>query len=91
MLRVLLEELIGQAGMSSRRCRSGGSVMQTTLSRKKRSSRKWPSATARFEVAIGGGDDADVDADVLASAEPRELAVLQHLQQLGLQRRRSSR
>ena len=61
--------------------------MQTTFRRKKRSSRNCPSATADLEVAVGGGDDADVDADVLAAAEPRELAVLQHLQQLGLQRR----
>ena len=39
-----------------------------------------------LEVAVGGGDDADVDADVLLAAEARELAVLQHLQELGLQR-----
>ena len=61
--------------------------MQTTLRRKNRSSRNCPSATATLEIAIGGGDDPDVDAHVVAAAEPRELAVLQHLQQLRLQRR----
>ena len=73
--------------ISSRRWRSGGSVMQTTFRRKKRSSRNCPSCDRHLEIAVGRGDDAHVDADVLPSAEPGELAVLQHLQQLGLQRR----
>ena len=75
------------SGISSRRSRSGGSVIATTFSRKNRSSRNWPAATALLEIPVGGGDDAHVDVDVVLAAEPRELAVLQHLQQLGLQRR----
>ena len=61
--------------------------MHTTFRRKKRSSRNCPSLDRRLEIAVGRGDDAHVDAHVLAAAEPREHAVLQHLQQLGLQRR----
>src|SRR6266542_2239716 len=40
-----------------------------------------------LEIAIGGRDDPDVDVDIPAPAEPRELAVLEDLQQLRLQRR----
>ena len=61
--------------------------METTFSRKKRSSRNWPSATACSRSLVGGGDDPDVDANVVLAAEARELAVLQHLQQLRLQRK----
>ena len=76
-----------RSGISSRRSRSGGRVMATTLRRKNRSSRNWPSATALLEIAVGGGDDPDVDPDVVLAAEPGELAVLQHLEQLRLQRK----
>ena len=41
-----------------------------------------------FEVAVGRRDDADVHPYVVLTAEPGELAVLEHLQQLGLERRR---
>ena len=41
-----------------------------------------------FEIAIGGGDDAHVDFDGAIAAEFRELAVLQHVQDLGLERLR---
>ena len=37
------------------------------------------------QVAVGGGEDADVDLDRRAAAEPVDLALLQHAQQLGLQ------
>ena len=37
-----------------------------------------------LEVAVGGRDDARVDADRLHAAEPHELALLHHAQQLGL-------
>ncbi len=40
-----------------------------------------------LEVAVGGGDDAHVDVDLLVAAELGELGVLQHVQQLGLERR----
>ena len=42
----------------------------------------------RLEVAVGGRDDAHVDLDLAAAAHARELAVLQHAQQLRLHRRR---
>ncbi len=38
-----------------------------------------------LEVPVGRGDHAHVDAHILPSAQPRELAVLEHLQQLRLQ------
>src|SRR5581483_5450925 len=41
---------------------------------------------ALLEILVRRGDDADVDAHVVLAAEARELAVLQHLQQLRLQR-----
>ena len=40
-----------------------------------------------LEVAVGRRDDPDVDLDALVAAELRELAVLQDVQELGLQRR----
>ncbi len=41
-----------------------------------------------FQVAIGGGDDADVDVDALLAADAHELALLDDAQELGLKRRR---
>src|SRR2546430_8081611 len=46
------------------------------------------SAHAGFEVAIGGGDESHVGVDDLLAADARELAVLEHVQQLGLQPQR---
>ena len=60
--------------------------MQTTFRRKNRSSRNWPSATACSRSRLVAATIADVDVDVVLAAEARELAVLQHLEQLGLQR-----
>ena len=39
------------------------------------------------EVAVGGGDDPDVGVDFVGAAEPAELALLQHAQQLHLDHR----
>ena len=74
--------------MSSRRSRSGGTAIRTTSSRYSRSRRKRPRATSRAQIAVGGGDDADVDAarDVLADAA--QLPFLNDAQQLGLRARR---
>ena len=74
------------AGISSRRWRSGGSVMQTTLRRKNRSSRNCPSATATSRSRLVAATMRTSTRTSLRAAEPRELAVLQHLQQLRLQR-----
>ena len=38
------------------------------------------------DVAVGGGDQADIDPQFLRAADAREGAVLQKPQQLGLQR-----
>ena len=40
-----------------------------------------------LEVAVGGGDDADIDVAGLASADGAEFAILQNPQQLGLEGR----
>ena len=40
-----------------------------------------------FEIAVRRGDDADVDLNALVAAQLREFAVLQHVEELGLQRR----
>ena len=47
-----------------------------------------PCAHHRLEIAVGGGDDAHVDFDGAVAAQLGELAVLQHVQDLGLQRLR---
>ena len=60
--------------------------MQTTFSRKNRSSRNCSVRDGDLEIAVRGGDDSHVDVHVVAAAQPRELAVLQHLQELRLQR-----
>src|SRR5207247_1055478 len=39
-----------------------------------------------FEIAVGGGDDADVDMDALLATDAHELALLDHAQQLRLER-----
>ena len=50
-----------------------------------------PVAHRLLEVAVRRRHDPHVDADIITAAEPRELAVLQDLQQLRLQRRPASR
>ncbi len=44
-----------------------------------------------LQVLVGGGDEPHVDLDGLGAAEPLDLALLQHAQQLHLRRGRSSR
>ena len=71
---------------SSPRSRSGGRLNCTTFSRWNKSSRNSPAAMDLHDVAVGGGDEADVDAQFLRAADARERAVLQKPQQLGLKR-----
>ena len=61
------------SGMSSGRWRSGGSGMRTTARRKKRSERKRPGVHLGAQVAVGGGDDADVDRQVRVGAHAADL------------------
>ena len=44
-----------------------------------------PSLDRFVEVAVGGGDDADIDLDRLGAADAVDLALLDGAQQLGLQ------
>ena len=60
--------------MSSFRSRSGERWISNVLTRKKRSSRKVPSANHILQVAIGGADDADVDVERLVFAHPPHFA-----------------
>ena len=62
-------------------------MMQTTFSRKNRSSRNCPSATAVSRSRFVAATMRTSTCTSFAAAEPRELAVLQDLQQLRLQRR----
>ena len=79
-------------GMSLRRSRSGGKVIEKTERRSNRSSRNVPAEMVFVEVAIGGGDHADVDGNLAMIADsadrPRNGASsagrLQHSQQLRL-------
>ena len=61
--------------------------MLTTLSRKKRSSRKVLASTISSSGTVGGAHDAHVHRDLPVPAQPGELRILQHLQHLGLQAR----
>ena len=74
------------SGISSRRSRSGGRLMRDDVQPEEEVFAELPVGDGLLEVAVGRGDDPHVDANVVLAAEPRELAVLQHLQQLGLQR-----
>src|SRR5262249_61392787 len=49
--------------------------------------REPPGRDLAREIAVGRTDDPHVDRDVVAAAHARELAVLEHVQQLGLERR----
>ena len=70
--------------MSSARSRSAGSRTEMTLMRKKKSSRKRAGAHHLLEVAVGGGDEADVGLEFLGAADAAEAPLLQHAQQLHL-------
>ena len=61
--------------------------MRMTSSRKRRSARNRPGRLV-FEAAVGRGDDPRVDAARQVLADPPDLAVLEHAQQLGLGARR---
>ncbi len=87
VLRVLLQKLIGQcrnvvAALTQRRQRDADDIET-----EEEVFTKVAVADRRFQITIGGGHHADVDAHVLPSTEPRELAVLEHLEELRLQRR----
>ena len=71
--------------MSEARSRKGGIFRFTTLRRNSRSSRNFPSRTASVKVAVGGGDDADVDRHRLAAADAVDQPLLDGTQELGLQ------
>ena len=41
----------------------------------------------QLQILVGGGDDSQIDGDITGAAQPAERLMLQHPQQLGLQRR----
>ena len=76
------------SGMSSRRSRSGGMWIGNDVQPVEQILLELAVGDQLPQVAVGGGDDADVDLLGALGAERLELALLQHAQQLGLQRRR---
>ncbi len=79
----------GRSGWPAAGCRPCAGAAGTmrrgiTLRRKYRSSRKLRAWISSLQVAVGGGDDADVGLGRVLGAQPHELALLQHPQQLGL-------
>ena len=74
------------AGMSSRRSRSGGSSTWTTVSRKYEILAERAAVDLFAQVAVGRRDHADVDLVRAVAADALDLALLEHAQQLGLQR-----
>ena len=74
--------------MSSRRSRSGGTVMTNAPRRKYRSSRNVPAATAARQIAVGRRHDPGVDLDRAFGTHTADFALLKGAQQLRLHRRR---
>ena len=74
------------SGMSSRRSRSGGIWWRRPRRAGSTDPRGTPPARpGRLEIPVGGGDDPDVDLELLGAAHPAQPAGLEHAQQLGLQ------
>ena len=71
--------------MSSSRWRNAGTCTVTTERRKNRSWRNAPLLHLLLEVAVGRGDDAHVDGDLLLPADRLDAALLERAQQLRLQ------
>ena len=67
------------------RSRSGGQLDRHDVEPVEEVLAEGPFQHRLFEVAVGGRDHARVDAHVALAAEARELAVLEHLQELGLE------
>ena len=72
------------AGMSSTRSRSGGIDDGEDVEAVEQVLAKRLVLDRFFEIAVGGGDDPDVDLDRLRAAEPLDHAFLQHAEQLDL-------
>ena len=74
--------------MSSRRSRSGGTVMTKAPSRKYRSSRNVPASTAARRSRFVAATTRALTLMLRSRADAADLAFLQRAQQLGLDRRR---
>ena len=70
--------------MSSLRSRSGGSWIDDDVQPVEQVLAELALLHHLAQVDVGGGDDPHVDLDRLHAAEPHELALLDHAQQLGL-------
>ena len=76
------------SGISPCRARSGGKVITSNDRRSSRSARNLPLVDLRRQILVGGGDDADVDADRLGCADARDLAIFGGAEQPVLRRHR---
>ena len=74
--------------MSSGRSRSGGRAISKTLEPVVQVLAEGAAFDRLGQVAIGRGDETDLRANHPVAAEPRELALLERAQELGLDRRR---
>ena len=88
MGRVLLQEVAGPAPVFPRADPAAAASDADDVQAEEQILPEVPGGNRIFEVSIGRGDDAHVDLNVSLAAEPGELAVLQDVEQLGLQRRR---
>ena len=91
VLGVLRQEAIGEhwnlvASLAQRRQRDADDVQS-----KEQILAELSLADRHLQVAVGRRENTHIDVDVLTAAEARELPVLQHLQQLRLQRDDASR
>ena len=70
--------------MSSRRSRRAGSTRLTTVEAVEQILSEFPVGDGGFEVDMRGGDDADIDFDVLAAADARDGFFLQDAEEFRL-------
>ncbi len=73
-----------RSGTSSLRSRKGGDMDGNDVEAEEEVLAEFLALDAFFEMAVGGGDDADIHLDGAVAADAFEFALLQHAQQLGL-------
>ena len=84
---VFLQEVIGEHRKLLAALPQGRKLNGDDVESKEQILAKFAARDRALEIAVGGGDDAHVHMDIVFAAESREFAVLEDLQQLGLQRR----
>ena len=76
---------LARSGISSRRSRRGGHLQQHHVEPVVEILAEAAGGNGRFQVGVGGGDDAHVHRDGFGGAHGPHFAFLQHPQQLGLE------